>query len=30
VIVVRSGRETATLTGALRVYRSPRGRSSRS
>lgn len=30
VIVVRSGNETATLTGALRVYRSPRGRAARS
>lgn len=30
VIVVRSGNETAALTGALRVYRAPRGRAARS
>lgn len=29
VIVVRSGRETATLTGALRVFRAPKSRSMR-
>lgn len=30
VILVKNGNETATLTGALRVYRAPRGRSARS
>ncbi|HKR66496.1 MAG TPA: matrixin family metalloprotease [Thermoanaerobaculia bacterium] len=29
VVVVRSGNETATLTGAFRVYRAPRGRAVR-